>query len=254
LGTPERVKKHYRAPRTQEERDRLVEEYAPLVNYVVGRILASLPPQIERDDLLSWGVLGLLAAADSYDSGRGAKFETYAVAKIRGAILEYLRREDWVPRSVRSKARRIEQTQQELERLLGRPARAEEIASHMGISLVEYDRLLSQVSGLALMSLDAFLADQEPEHMVSAAGKAVPMERSPLEGVEREERRRLLRAAVLDLPEREVLVISLYYYEGMTLREIGQILGVTEARVCQLHTQALLRLRGRLSGLGIGAR
>ena len=253
MGTPGKVKKQYRAPHTQEERDRLVQQYAPLVNYVVGRILASLPPQIERGDLLSWGVLGLLAAAQTFDAGRGAKFETYAVARIKGAILEYLRREDWVPRSVRSKARKIEQAQMQLEASLGRPARAEEIAAHLGIALNNYDRMLAQVSGLTLVSLDAFLADQEPEHMTPLSGKPPLPEQSPLQGVEREERRRALRRALCDLPQREALVISLYYYEGMTLKEIGRILGVTEARVCQLHTQALLRLRGKLRALGVEA-
>lgn len=174
MGTPGKVKKQYQAPHTQEERDRLVQQYAPLVNYVVGRILASLPPQIERDDLLSWGVLGLLAAAQTFDAERGAKFETYAVARIKGAILEYLRREDWVPRSVRSKARKIEQAQMQLEASLGRPARAEEIAAHLGIALNNYDRMLAQVSGLTLVSLDAFLADQEPEHMTPLSGKGPP--------------------------------------------------------------------------------
>lgn len=251
MATTQGLRQRYRAAREEHEKERLVEQYAPLVNYVVGRILASLPPQIDREDLLSWGVLGLLSAAQTFDPTRGAKFETYAVAKIKGSVLEYLRREDWVPRSVRGKARRIEQAQATLEAKLKRPATAEEIADLLGLSLEQYDRLLAQVSSLALVSLDAFLADEDSERAGHAAPKTLATEQTPLAALEREEKRRLLRTAVRELPERELLVISLYYYEGMTLKEIGRILGVTEARVCQLHTQALLRLRGKLRALGL---
>jgi len=220
-----------------------------LVHYVVGRILAHLPPQIEREDLLSWGVIGLLTAADSFDASRGTKSETYAVAKIKGAILEFLRQEDWVPRSLRAKARALERAHAELEQKLGRQPEMSELAAHLGLNAEEYDHLLAQVSQLTLTSLDSLLCEQE------IAGATTPVwgrrahEETPGQRLEEREMRRILREAIQQLPQREALVMSLYYYEGLTLKEIGAILGVTEARVCQLHTQAIVRLRSRLGSL-----
>jgi RNA polymerase sigma factor for flagellar operon FliA len=228
------------------EREALILEYAHLVRYVVGRIMVELPAHVDRDDLVSHGTIGLIKAVDRFDASRGVKFETYAIAVIRGAVLEALRQDDWVPRSVREKARRVQDAVGRLEAELGRPPEVGEIADALEISMDDYERLLSEISVVTLTSLEGAL-NAEGDSAVRPMDVETEHSQDPDRAYEVEERKTMLRTAVDLLPEREKLVVALYYQEGLTLKEIGRVLDVTESRVCQIHTQALLRLRSRLS-------
>lgn len=243
-----RLWKRFRKTRSPEIREQLILEYAPLVKHVAGRLAVMLPPYVEFDDLVSYGMFGLVEAVERFDFERGVKFETYAASRIRGAIIDGLRAADWVPRSVRQKARALETELVRLESRLGRAASDDEIAQAMGLSVREYDRLLAELSGASLVSLDeVWVADPEEESQlrlletVSNASADSPEER-----LEEKETERLLAEAIERLPERERMVVALYYHEGLTLKEIGRVLGVTESRVCQIHTKAILRLRAYL--------
>lgn len=237
--------RRYRASMPQPEREAAILEYAHLVRYVVGRIMVELPSHVDRDDLISHGTIGLIKAVDRFDSSRGVKFETYAIAVIRGAVLEALRQDDWVPRSIREKARRVQETVNGLEMELGRPPEAQEIADALDLSLPEYEKLLSEVSVVTVSSLEGAM---EAEGDAGARPMDVTLEQghAPERRLALEDRTRILAEAVASLPEREQMVIALYYQEGLTLKEIGAVLEVTESRVCQIHTQSLLRLRARL--------
>lgn len=244
----ERLWKAYKEKGSAEARERLILEYAPLVKHVAGRLAVMLPPYVEFDDLVSYGIFGLVEAVERYDADRGVKFETYAATRIRGAIIDGLRAADWVPRSVRHKARELEKSLAVLEGQLGRAASDEEVAAALGISVAEYDRLVTELAGTSLVSLDeVWVADPEEETqlrlMETVSNTTSP---SPEESVEEKEMARLLAEAVEALPERERLVVALYYREGLTLKEIGRVLDVTESRVCQIHTKAVLRLRAYL--------
>jgi RNA polymerase sigma factor FliA len=237
--------RQYRPSLPEVEREALILEYAHLVRYVVGRIMVELPNHVDRDDLVSHGTIGLIKAVDRFDPRRGAKFETYAIAVIRGAVLEALRQEDWVPRSVREKARRLQTTVGQLEIQLGRPPEEEEIAEALEVSREEYDRILAEVSVITLTSIEAAL-DAEGDGAIRPMDASLESSGAPDRAFDDVEKREILMAAVEQLPDREKLVIALYYQEGLTLKEIGKVLEVTESRTCQLHTQALLRLRSRL--------
>jgi RNA polymerase sigma factor for flagellar operon FliA len=234
------------ASRDQGARDRLIEHYSPLVKFVAGRIGAGLPSSVDPGDLVSAGVFGLIDAVERFDPERGVKFETFAVPRIRGAVFDGLRSLDWVPRSVRSRAREVETAFSELEGKLGRAPTDDEISSHLKISGAEFKKWLSSIASTTVGPLDrALAAGAEPRSLIG------DIPDSPGSVVEESDLRRIVRQEVLRLPEREKLVMSFYYDEGLTLAEIGSVLGVTESRVSQIHTKAVLHLRARLAASGI---
>jgi RNA polymerase sigma factor for flagellar operon FliA len=235
-------------------RDRLILTYAPLVKYVAGRLGSGLPAHVEEGDLISYGLLGLISAIERYDPDRDIKFETYAIMRIKGAIIDELRALDWVPRSVRSRAREIERAIAELESKLGRAPNDEEIAAKIGISEEELGESLSDISRSSIAALDELWSVSGEGDQVSLLDTIEDTDApSPAEALDETDVRETLADAIARLPEREKLVITLYYYEELTLREIGEVLGVTESRVSQLHTKAVLRLRSRLSGSRVPA-
>jgi RNA polymerase sigma factor for flagellar operon FliA len=226
-------------------REEVIHRYMHLVKFVAGRISVNLPPNVELNDLINDGVVGLIDAIEKYDDGRGVKFETYAITRIHGAILDALRALDWVPRAVRQKARELERAQAELETAFGRQATDEELAARLGLTLRELDSLQQRVRGTAVLSLE--------EHLPSERGKDIPLldtlrsdETEVGAPVEQREVAQELVAAVEDLSPQERTVIKLYYFEGQTLKEIKATLGVSESRVSQIHAQAVIHLRQRL--------
>ncbi len=241
--------KQYKKEGSQESREKLILNYAPLVKYVAGRVSSGLPPNIEYADLVSYGIFGLIDAIEKYDPERGIKFETYAVARIKGAIIDELRSIDWVPRSVRFKARELERAYTTLENELKRLPSDEEVARHMGISVGELNQLLQQLSFISLVALDELwnVGGDKGDKVSLVDTLEDSRVKDPAKAYEVEEMKRILAEAINRLPEREKIVVSLYYYEALTLREIGEVLGVTESRVCQMHTKAILRLKGRLT-------
>jgi RNA polymerase sigma factor FliA len=239
----------YREKRDRAVRDRLILTYAPLVKYVAGRLGSSLPAHVDEGDLVSYGLLGLIGAIERYDPDRDIKFETYAIARIRGAIIDELRALDWVPRSVRSRARQIERAIGELEAKLGRAPTDEEIAAKVGVTVDELDSSLTDISRSSIAALDELWSVSGDGDQVSLLDTLEDDSISqPAEVLDETETREALADAIARLPEREKLVVTLYYYEELTLREIGEVLGVTESRVSQLHTKAILRLKSRLAG------
>ncbi len=227
-------------------RDQLIVHYSPLVKFVAGRVGAGLPSSVDPGDLVSAGVFGLIDAVERFDPERAVKFETFAVPRIRGAIFDGLRSLDWVPRSVRSRAREVETAFTELEGKMGRAPTDEELSKHLRLSPTEFQKWLSSIASTTVGPLDrALVAGTEPKSL----GGDVPD--SPSAIVEEGEVRRLVKVEVRRLPDREKLVLSLYYDEGLTLAEIGTVLGVTESRVSQIHTKAVLHLRARLSASGV---
>ena len=241
--------KQFKEEGSQEAREKLILNYAPLVKYVAGRVSSSLPPNIEYADLVSYGIFGLIDAIEKYEPERGIKFETYALARIKGAIIDELRSIVWVPRSIRFKARVMEKAYVTLENELKRLPTDEEVARHMNISLDEYHQLLQQMSFISLVALDELwnVGGDKGDKVSLVDTLEDSRVKDPSKTYEVEEMKQILASAINRLPEREKIVISLYYYEGLTLREIGEVLGVTESRVCQMHTKAILRLRGRLA-------
>jgi RNA polymerase sigma factor for flagellar operon FliA len=212
-------------------------------------LAVGLPATVDFDDLVSYGTFGLIDAVEKFEPDRGVKFETYALARIRGGIIDGLRLSDWVPRSLRQKARNFEQITQRLETQLGRAANDAELAQALGVSAEEYHALLSELACTTLSSLDEVWRgdDEGNEGTRLVDGLADENAEDPLATTESGELKRALAAAIDQLPERERLVVALYYREGLTLKEIGRVLEVTEARVSQIHTKAVLRLRGRLA-------
>ncbi len=231
----------------QTIRDYFVVKYAPLVKYVAGKVSMGMPQNIEFDDLVSYGVFGLIDAIGKFDPARGIKFKTYAMTRIRGAIFDELRSIDWIPRSIRQKAKQIEQVISELENKLGRTVEDEEIAKEMGIPNEEFQSLLNKLSGTSMLSLNDiwYLGDDNDELSILETLEA-PENMNPDVLIEKEEIRDYIIDAIKKLPDKEKKVIVLYYYEDLTLKEIGEVLDVTESRVSQLHTKAIMRLRGRL--------
>ena len=229
-------------------RDRLVVEYAPLIKYIAQKIAARLPTNIELDDLISSGVIGLMDAIEKYDASRDNKFKTYAEFRIRGAILDELRAQDWVPRSVREKAKVLERCYSRIEQQKGRQATDEEVCAELGISQEEYHDMLNQVRSVSLLSFDDVTsfskADKRALHGFGDGSNSKSP--TPFSEVNVAVLKRMIAEAINDLPEKQRLVLSLYYYEDLNLKEIGRVLDVTESRVSQLHTQAILRLKGKL--------
>ncbi|MBW3667557.1 MAG: FliA/WhiG family RNA polymerase sigma factor [Actinobacteria bacterium] len=225
-------------------RERLILHYSPLVKYVAGRVGAGLPRSVDHNDLASYGLFGLIDAIDKFEPDRGFKFETYAINRIKGAILDELRALDWVPRSVRSRARRIETAIVDLEHRLQRSPTEEEMAAQLEMPIEELRDALAEIGRSGIAALDEFVASDSSTSMGEML--ADPTGISPEFAFQAEETRRGLVDAINRLPPRERLVVTLYYYEGMTLAEIGEVLGVTESRVCQIHAKTMMSLRNRL--------
>jgi len=241
--------REYKADGAPEVRERLILHYSPLVKFVAGRVAAGLPQSIEQSDLVSYGIFGLIDAIDKFDPSRGFKFETYAISRIKGAIIDELRSIDWVPRSVRAKARAVERAYSKLENELRRTPEDKEVAAELGMTEAELDAVLSQVSFTGLVALDELLSagGSGDRGSSSTVMDTIPdRAHDPVEAFEVDEMKHLLADAINRMPDRERLVLTLYYYESLTLAEIGGVLGVTESRVCQIHTKAILQLRGRL--------
>jgi len=241
--------KRYKTSGDERARERLVVAYSPLVKYVAGRMGSNLPAHVDEADLISYGLGGLISAIERFDLSRAIKFETYAITRIRGSIIDELRTLDWVPRSVRARAREIERANQKLEALLQRAPTDDEMANELGISVSDFNESLAQISTSTLVALDELwnTNDNDGDHVSlldTIADRRAP---DPEHIIDQSEVRDRIADAIAALPEREKLVIALYYYENLTLREVGEVLGVTESRVSQLHTKAVLRLRSKLT-------
>ncbi len=229
-------------------REQLILHYAPLVKYVASRVATGLPSSVEQSDLVSYGMFGLMDALNKFEPGRGNKFETYAIPRIKGAIIDELRAMDWVPRSVRFKQREIEKALADLEAMLKRQPTEKELAERLGMSLSELHEMITQISFVSVLALDETVSvGQDRGEQVSLIDTLADKGLDPTQGVESQETRGLLAAAINSLTEREKIVVTLYYFEGLTLAEIGGILGVTESRVCQIHTKAVGLLRNQLT-------
>lgn len=228
------------------KKEKLVTDYLPLVKYVVDRLPVSFLPQVSREDLISSGVIGLLKALESFDPSRGVKFKTYAIPRIRGAIMDELRRLDWVPRSLRKKVDLLEKVYYSLEIKLGRAPKDREISQELNINKKDLYKLYAQVNHLSRISLNNDSGQEGKSLMETVAS---PRTDDPVEILKKEEVTRILKKVLQELPTRERMVIILYYYEELTLKEIGHILGISESRVCQIHAKVILKLRSILTKL-----
>lgn len=243
------VKKYKEEPKRLEpsEKDKLVVEYAPLIKFIAQKIAVRLPSNIELDDLVSSGVIGLMDAIDKYDPTRDNKFKTYAEFRIRGAILDELRAQDWVPRSIRDKAKLLDKTMVTLEAELGRIPTDEEVAKALNVNIDEFHEMLNQVRPVSLLSIDESQTFSNVDkksilNILEGCKLHNPFNQLNLKTV-----KDIVTQAIEELPERQRLVLSLYYYEDLNLKEIGKVLRVTESRVSQLHAQAVSRLRNKLA-------
>lgn len=236
----------YKSTGAQRARDQLIVHYSPLVKYVAGRVGVGLPQNVEQADLISYGLFGLIDAIDKFDPERGFKFETYAISRIKGNILDELRAIDWVPRSVRAKARQIEKAYAKLEGELHRAPTEDEVARELDMSPEQLQTALSKISFVGVMALDEFVGSADREGGATLGDTIAADEEGPGDLFEVQEMRGLLAKSIERLPEREKIVLTLYYYEGLTLAQIGDVIGVTESRVCQIHTKAILHLRSRM--------
>lgn len=239
----------YKETGARDLRDQLIIRYSPLVKFVAGRVSAGLPQNIGQDDLVSYGMFGLIDAIEKFDTSRSIKFETYAITRIKGAIIDELRSIDWVPRSVRAKVRSVEQTYSILEATLGRNPTEDEVADRMDISVTELRMIYNQTSWVGIAALDEIVSDGTRMAGPNAVtlGETIPdPNEGPIASFELEEMKHILAGAMDRSGEREKTVLTLYYYESLTLAQIGEVIGVTESRVCQIHTKAIMQLRGRL--------
>jgi RNA polymerase sigma factor for flagellar operon FliA len=229
-------------------RERLVVAYSPMVKFVAGRLGAGLPSHVEDSDLISYGLMGLIGAIERFEPERGIKFETFAMTRIRGSIIDELRSLDWVPRSVRSRAREIEVAQQKLEHELQRAPTEEELAKKLNCTEEELQDSLLEIANSSVYALDELwtVSDASGDQVSLLDTISDPRADDPQESLDSSEIKDRLTEAIASLPEREQLVVALYYYENLTLREIGEVLGVTESRVSQLHTKAVMRLKTHL--------
>jgi RNA polymerase sigma factor for flagellar operon FliA len=240
--------RRYKSDGDERARERLVVAYSPLVKYVAGRLASGLPAHVDEADLISYGLIGLINAIERFDLSREIKFETYAITRIKGAIIDELRSLDWVPRSVRAKARAIERANAKLENTLQRAPTDEEMAAELEMTIDEFNHALLQISNSTMAALDEMwtVGDASGDQVRLLDTLQDPDAPDPAALMDQTELKDRIADAIVHLPEREKLVIALYYYESLTLREIGEVLGVTESRVSQLHTKAVLRLRSKL--------
>jgi RNA polymerase sigma factor for flagellar operon FliA len=251
--TEEELWQQYRKTREPRIREAFIKQYAPLVKYVAGKVAMGMPHNVEFDDLVGFGVFGLIDAIDKYDPEKNVKFKTYAVTRIRGAIFDELRQIDWVPRSVRQKTREIETTISSLEAQLGRTASDQEIAASLGMDEAEYQKTVQKISGTSILSLnDVWFSGDENDKVSIGDSIESPASLNPDVIVEKDEIRRVIVEAINELPDKEKKILVLYYYEDLTLKDIGKVLDVTESRVSQLHTKAILRLRAKLTNIRKG--
>jgi RNA polymerase sigma factor for flagellar operon FliA len=232
-------------------REQIVLEHTPLIRYIVNRIAVRLPSHIDLDDLHNTGVIGLMDAIEKYDPDKNCKFKTYAEFRIKGAILDQLRSLDWVPRSVRQKSRRLERAYGEVEQRLGRSASDDEVADSLGLQIDKFHELLNQVRGISLVNLEEIRGTNSDGDRTGTYADIIEDVNSenPFASLKLAEMKQAIAQTIGALPEKERLVISLYYYEDLNMKEIGGILGITESRVCQIHTKAVLRLRAKLKSL-----
>lgn len=231
-------------------RAKVINEFSPLIKYIASRIAIRLPPHIDLNDLINAGVIGLIDAIEKFDASKQIKFKTYAEFRIRGAILDELRSMDWVPRSVRQKARKVEDAYSKLEYTLGRPASDEEVASEMKIDIESFHRLLSETASVSLLSLDDLGEDDSDLSRRNLLEYILQDEKDwPSHRLRYAEIREIVAKGIMSLPEKERMVISLYYYDELTMKEIGHVLKFTESRVSQIHTKAILRLRSKMQKL-----
>jgi RNA polymerase sigma factor for flagellar operon FliA len=239
--------KDYKRTSSPDLRNRLVEQYLPLVRYIAERVACKLPKSVDVDDLTSAGIFGLFDAIDGFDMGRNVKFQTYCATRIRGAILDELRSMDWVPRLIRSRAHKLENATRELEAQLGRYPTDKEIADHLGISVAEYEEMVREASAAVMLSLNKSWSDDDDDRE-SGRSDLMEDERAPdpLQSLQREE---LKRKIIDSLDETQRLVVVLYYYEELTMKEIGAVLDLSESRVCQIHSKIVNRLHGQLKHL-----
>jgi RNA polymerase sigma factor for flagellar operon FliA len=246
--------RRYKDERDEKARERLVLAFAPLVKYVAGRMSSGLPSHVEEADLISYGLLGLISAIERFEPEREIKFETFAITRIKGSIIDELRSLDWVPRSVRSRAREIERVNAKLEHQLHRAPTDQEMAEALEVSVEEFQESLVRISNSSVVALDELwtVSDASGDQVSLLDTIQDPQALDPAMEMDTTEMKDRLADAIARLPEREKLVVALYYYENLTLREIGEVLGVTESRVSQLHTKAVLRLKSRLQGDPIG--
>ena len=243
----------FKESRDPKIRDMFVKQYAPLVKYVAGKVAMGMPHNVEFDDLVGFGVFGLFDAIKKFDPDKHVKFKTYAVTRIRGAIFDELRSIDWVPRSVRQKTREIEDTIHRLESSLGRAASDQELANEMRMSTKEFQKTMMKISGTSILSLnDVWYTGDDNDKVSIVDSIESPSSLNPDIIVEKDEIKRVIIQAITELPEKEKKVLVLYYYEDLTLKEIGKILEVTESRISQLHTKAIMRLRSKLTNIKKG--
>ena len=240
----------YKEEDDARSRERLVLAYSPLVKYVAGRMSSGLPAHVEEADLISYGLLGLISAIERFDLEREIRFETFAITRIKGSIIDELRSLDWVPRSVRAKAREIERTNAQLENKLHRAPTDGEMAASLECTVEEFQESLVRISNSSVVALDELwtVSDSSGDQVSLLDTIQDPTAVDPAQEMDLTDMKDRLADAIARLPEREKLVVALYYYENLTLREIGEVLGVTESRVSQLHTKAVLRLKSRLQG------
>ncbi|HLE10074.1 MAG: RNA polymerase subunit sigma [Bdellovibrionales bacterium RIFOXYD12_FULL_39_22] len=239
----------YRSTVGPDVKDKIIVEYAPLIKYIAQKIASRLPANIELDDLISCGVIGLMDAIEKFDPSRDNKFKTYAEFRIRGAILDELRAQDWVPRSIREKAKLVERTYSKLEASLGRPATDEEMCEELHISQEEFHDLLNKAKSISLLNIDDSATFNRGDKKLIAGVMESSKTSNPFVAVSHSDIREKIKEGIKALPEKQRLVLSLYYYEDLNLKEIGQVLDVTESRVSQLHTQAIIKLKSKLKGV-----
>jgi RNA polymerase sigma factor for flagellar operon FliA len=251
--TEEELWQEYRRARDPAIREIFIKQYAPWVKYVAGKVAAGMPHNVEFDDLVGFGVFGLLDAIEKFDLDKNVKFKTYAVTRIRGAIFDELRAIDWVPRSIRTNTREVEDAIVNLEAQLGRTATDQEIASSLGMDENEYLKTMQKISTTSILSLnDMWYSGDDSDQVSIGEGIVSPPVLQPEVIVEKEEIRRLIIEFIKELPQKEQQILSAYYYDEATLREIGQVLNITESRVSQLHTKAITHLRAKLTNMRKG--